>query len=97
MSVGPPGAKPTIIRTVRVGYACARAWRGNVGSAAAPAARCRNRRRGNSIVISSQDSRQMGKWRTDLLTGVRAWLLEVAPLMGDWHKDGPYRDQLSNI
>jgi hypothetical protein len=35
------GRKPTIMRTGRVGYVCARAIRGSAGSAAAPAARCR--------------------------------------------------------
>src|SRR5262245_24394048 len=43
----PPGAKPTTKRTGRVGYACALAIRDTVGSAAAPAARCRNVRRGS--------------------------------------------------
>jgi hypothetical protein len=46
MSAEPPGGAPTTIRTGRAGYACALAERGKAGSAAAPAARCRNRRRG---------------------------------------------------
>src|SRR5262249_8374764 len=51
ISVPPPGAYPTITRTGREGYACARAVRETAGSAAAPAARCRNRRRGSFISI----------------------------------------------
>src|SRR5208282_1511005 len=46
MSDEPPAGNGTIMRTVRVGYACAHAIRDTVGSAAGPAARCRNRRRG---------------------------------------------------
>src|SRR5215831_10371717 len=42
MSAGPPGAKPTMMRTGRVGLACAQAKRETVGSAAATAARRRN-------------------------------------------------------
>src|SRR5262245_45944547 len=49
MSVAPPGAKPTMMRTGRVGYACAQANREMAGSAAAPAARCRKFRRGSFI------------------------------------------------
>src|SRR6266481_484527 len=52
MSVVPPGAKPTIKRTGRVGYDCAPAIREIVGSAAAPAARRRNRRRGSFIAVT---------------------------------------------
>src|SRR5262245_11477055 len=51
ISVPPPGAYPTITRTGREGYACARAVRDTAGRAAAPAARCRNRRRGSFISI----------------------------------------------
>jgi hypothetical protein len=47
----PPAAKPTIKRTGFVGYACARAIRDTAGSATAPAARCRNRRRGIFITL----------------------------------------------
>src|SRR5262245_12253316 len=42
MSPTPPGGKPTMMRTDRVGYACARAVCDNASSAAAPATRCRN-------------------------------------------------------
>src|SRR5262245_49521260 len=49
MSVAPPGAKPTMMRTGRLGYACAQANREMAGSAAAPAARCRKFRRGSFI------------------------------------------------
>jgi hypothetical protein len=41
----PTSGKPTTMRTVRLGYPCASAIREMAGSAAAPAARCRNRRR----------------------------------------------------
>src|SRR5262245_65611967 len=51
MSTPPPAGKPTIKRTGRVGYACAHAIRDRAGSAAAPAARCRNVRRGSFISI----------------------------------------------
>jgi uncharacterized membrane protein len=46
------GANPTRICTGREGYACARAMRGMVGRAAAPAARCRNWRRGRFMAFS---------------------------------------------
>src|SRR6476619_2370344 len=45
MSVGPPAANATIQRTGRTGYVCALAMRDKTGSAAAPAARCKNLRR----------------------------------------------------
>src|SRR5262249_46258441 len=47
MSDGPPGGKPTMMRTGRAGKACAQAIREAAGSAAAPAARCRKFRRGS--------------------------------------------------
>src|SRR5580704_17332617 len=47
VSVGPPAAAPTTTVIVRVGYDCAPATRGAAASAAALAARCRNRRRGS--------------------------------------------------
>src|SRR6476659_7346975 len=47
MSVGPPAANATIQRTGRTGYVCALAMRDKTGSAAAPAARCKNVRRGS--------------------------------------------------
>src|SRR5262249_38003148 len=46
-SVSPAGANGTITRTGRVGYACAQPMRDTAGSAAAPAARCKNARRGS--------------------------------------------------
>src|SRR5262245_43057080 len=46
-SVDPPAANGTTIVTGRVGKACAHATRETAGSAAAPAARCRNCRRGS--------------------------------------------------
>jgi hypothetical protein len=42
----PPAANATFIVIDRVGYVCARAIRDSAGSAATPAAWCRNRRRG---------------------------------------------------
>ena len=65
MSPAPPAVKPTMIRTGRVGYACALAMRDAAGSAAAHAARCRKFRRGSfmlnlpshhSITSSASDS-----------------------------------------
>src|SRR5450631_441387 len=50
-SLAPPAGNPTMMRTGRVGYACARAMHDMVGSAAAPAARCRNWRRGIFIAL----------------------------------------------
>src|SRR6516164_11185845 len=50
MSVAPAGPTGTIKRTGRDGYACAHAIRETAGSAAAPAARCRNCRRGSFIL-----------------------------------------------
>src|SRR5215203_1449297 len=47
MSFGPPGAMGTIQRTGLVGYDCAHAKRAPVGSAAAPAVRYKNLRRGS--------------------------------------------------
>src|SRR6516165_10830958 len=49
-SAGPPAAKPTMMRTGRVGYACAHATRDTAGSAAAPAARRKNFRRGSFML-----------------------------------------------
>ena len=54
MSVDPPGANGTIKRTGRVGYVCPFAMSGTTGRAAAPAARCRNRRRGSLMVLSQR-------------------------------------------
>src|SRR6516162_7545564 len=54
MSVDPPGANGTIKRTGRVGYVCPFAMSGTTGRAAAPAARCRNRRRGSFMVLSQR-------------------------------------------
>src|SRR4029077_19734900 len=51
MSFGPPAAKATTTRTGRVGYACALATCGANGSAAAPAAKYRNLRRGSFIAV----------------------------------------------
>src|SRR5262249_45748348 len=47
MSGKPPGAVAATMRTGRVGEACAGAMRDKAGSAAAPAARCKNVRRGS--------------------------------------------------
>src|SRR5215475_11426991 len=46
-SATPPGGTGTMMVTGRDGYACAQAKREPVGSAAAPAARCRKFRRGS--------------------------------------------------
>src|SRR5262249_5535963 len=45
-----PGTMPMIKRTGRSGYACALANRDTAGSAAAPAARCKNVRRGSFML-----------------------------------------------
>src|SRR4029077_7066861 len=50
MSEALPAAWPTMIFTGRAGYACALAMRDTTGSAAAPAARCRNLRRESFIL-----------------------------------------------
>src|SRR5262245_55556228 len=54
MLVAPAGAKGTINRTGRDGYVCAIATCGRAGSTAAPAARCRNCRRGSFIKSLSE-------------------------------------------
>src|SRR5262245_52450043 len=59
MSVGPPAAKGATTRTGRVGYACAFAIRDTAGSAAAPAARCRNCRRGSFMTLPPYASAMM--------------------------------------
>src|SRR5436190_556397 len=51
MSAPPPGGRPTTMRTGRAGYVCAPATPQKVGSAAAPAARCRNCLRGSFIAF----------------------------------------------
>src|SRR5712691_623043 len=51
MSVGPPGVKPTLTRTGRVGEPCDHPRRDAAGSAAAPAASCRNRRRPGFMMV----------------------------------------------
>src|SRR5262245_55518565 len=50
-SVTPPAAKGTIIVIGRDGYVWALAICNTIGSAAAPAARCRNCRRGSIIAV----------------------------------------------
>src|SRR5215467_14582413 len=50
VSVGPPAAAPTTTVIGRDGYVCALAIRVTTGSAAAPAARCRNCRRRNRLM-----------------------------------------------
>src|SRR5262249_22403986 len=50
VSNAPPGGNGTTSRIGRVGYACAQAMRETAGSAAAPAARCKNLRRGSFIL-----------------------------------------------
>src|SRR5262249_28849940 len=52
MSFGPPAGNPTTMRTGLVGYVCADPAPETNGSAAAPAARCKNVRRGSFIVLS---------------------------------------------
>src|SRR5262249_15905361 len=49
-SYPPPAGAGTIRRTGRDGYACAHATRDTDGSAATPAVRCRNFRRGSFIL-----------------------------------------------
>src|SRR5262245_25403984 len=50
VSAPPPGGNPTIRRTGRDGYACALADPDTIGSAAAPAVRCRNCLRWGSFI-----------------------------------------------
>src|SRR5205823_2957877 len=57
MSVPPPGASPTMMRTGRAGYVCARAVRARTGSAIAPAVRRRNLRRASFMTKSSEPPR----------------------------------------
>src|SRR5262245_45398086 len=52
VSFGPPAVNETIQWTGRVGYPCAQVMRDTAGSAAAPAARCRNCLRGSFIESS---------------------------------------------
>src|SRR5215831_5881172 len=52
MSLTPPAGNGTTKRTDRDGQVCALATRDKAGSAAAPAARCRNCRRGSFTVPS---------------------------------------------
>jgi hypothetical protein len=52
MSVEPPGWNGTMMRTGRLGQACAHARKGLAASAAAPAKSCRHRRRCRFIVKS---------------------------------------------
>src|SRR5262245_28059224 len=52
VSVALPGPNGTTIVIGRDGYACASAIRDTAGSAAAPATRCRNLRRGNRMASS---------------------------------------------
>src|SRR5215475_2229755 len=51
VSAPPPGGNPTNRRTGRDGYACALADPDTIGSAAAPAARCRNCLRWGSFIL----------------------------------------------
>src|ERR1017187_10234050 len=51
MSAELPAGKPTNKRTGRVGYVCAHASRETAGSIAAPAAKCRNWRRGSFMAL----------------------------------------------
>src|SRR5262245_2025541 len=53
------GGKGATTRTGRVGYACAFAIRDTAGSAAAPAARCRNCRRGSFMSLRTYASTVM--------------------------------------
>src|SRR5262245_22158808 len=55
ISVGPPAAYGTSIRTGRVGYACAIAKRETAGSAAQPAVRCKNCLRLGFIIYLPMD------------------------------------------
>src|SRR5215471_3894439 len=64
MSLTPPGANGTTMRTGRVGYACAQAMRDAAGSAAAPAARCRKVRRGS--FMASLSERRDASFRLDV-------------------------------
>src|SRR5262245_64090937 len=55
-SIPPPGGNPTKSRTTRAGQGCARATRGRTGSAAAPAANCRNCLRWGSFIVADPSS-----------------------------------------
>src|SRR6266540_5797709 len=73
ISAPPPGGNPTIRRTGRDGYACALADPDTIGSAAAPAARCKSWRRGSFIGVLLLDRlycrRVNGRGRA-----MRAWI-----------------------
>src|SRR6266702_5520560 len=66
-SVGPPGANGTTMRTGRVGQACDHAIRDTAGSAAAPAARCKNFRRGSFIMCLPAGSARKARECADIL------------------------------
>src|SRR5262245_48868633 len=57
MSAAPPGGHPTTMRTGRDGYVCAHDLSDTPGSAAAPAARCRNCLRwGSFMALASREA-----------------------------------------
>src|SRR5713101_2554201 len=66
VSAPPPGGNPMIQRSGRDGYACALAIRDRAGRAAAPAARCRNCRRGSFMASAISRDRTFGMSRWEL-------------------------------
>src|SRR5262249_22199729 len=84
MSLTPPGANGTTMRTGRVGYACAQAMRDAAGSAAAPAARCRKVRRGSFMASLSERrdaSFRLDVGRPDHLAPLFGFLLKPPPVI----------------
>src|ERR1700686_434514 len=69
---GVPPVGPAIKRTGRVGQDCDHAMRAAAGSAAAPAARYRNRRRGSFMMFPQRRSKQT------LLNWISTYLLKLA-------------------
>src|SRR6516225_7224010 len=83
VSVTPPGAKATTARTGRLGWACAHASRGTLGSTAATAARCRNLRRGSFIIyLGKVSADSAAAWYQDYLSLASTEKCHV----GSWHE-----------
>src|SRR5215510_2293999 len=84
MSNAPPAVNPTTMRTGRDGYACAQAMRPAAGPAAAPPAKCRNRRRASFIAFPRgslviQASAQLTKWNHHVLAVCLTFLEAIVP------------------
>src|SRR5215203_4454563 len=91
MSVLPPGAKGTTIRTGRDGYVCAKAKNEVTGIAAAPAARCNNCLRWGSFIDCSQ--LHDGPFRRSQLSRMKS---AVSPKASAWFEALARGERLSN-